>query len=534
MAFEEVSLQNLHKERIICAKNLKKSNRIALRSRVTMSPNSNGEPKDLKISDLFKQYEVSHYFDEMFIAPDRPRPHYRQLYDQLRSLSVRELTQYQEQATKAFLDQGITFTVYGDAERTERIFPFDLLPRIIPNSEWRHVEQGLRQRVRALNEFLLDVYGEQRILREGIIPRELVESASGFQRDFVGFRPPRDLFIHIAGSDLVRDANGTYVVLEDNLRSPSGVSYVLESRMIMKRVFPSLIAQMRIRPVDHYPNQLLENLRFLAPATRENPTVVLWTPGVNNSAYFEHSFLALQMGIELVEGRDLIVESDRVYMKTTKGLQQVDVIYRRVDDGFLDPEVFRRDSLLGVPGLIRAYHAGNVALANAIGNGVADNKAIYAYVPQMIAFYLNESPLLSNVQTYLCSREDDRKHVLEHLSSLVVKPVDESGGYGMLMGPASSKAQQEEFRARIMTNPNNYIAQPIVSLSRLPCLVKNAVGELQLAGRHIDLRPFVLSGRDITLSLGGLTRVALPEGSLVVNSSQGGGSKGTWVLYGED
>ncbi|WP_455243673.1 circularly permuted type 2 ATP-grasp protein [Petrachloros mirabilis] len=499
-----------------------------------MSPNSNREPQHTKINDLFKRYEVGRYFDEMFEAPDRPRPHYRQLYEQLRPLSVRELAQYQEQAAKAFLDQGITFTVYGDAEQTERIFPFDLLPRIIPNSEWHHVEQGVRQRIQALNAFLLDVYGDQRILREGIIPRELVEGASGFQREFVGFRPPRDLYIHIAGIDLVRDTDGTYLVLEDNLRTPSGVSYVLESRVIMKRVFPSLFAQMRIRPVDHYPNQLLENLRYLAPAIRENPTVVLLTPGVNNSAYFEHSFLALQMGIELVEGQDLIVESDRVYMKTTKGLQQVDVIYRRVDDAFLDPEVFRRDSLLGVPGLIRAYHAGNVALANAIGNGVADDKAIYAYVPQMIAFYLNESPLLPNVQTYLCGVEEDRKYVLDHLPSLVVKAVNESGGYGMLMGPASSKAEQEDFRARILNNPRNYIAQPIVSLSRLPCLVDDPAGGLQLAGRHIDLRPFVLSGKDITLSLGGLTRVALRDGSLVVNSSQGGGSKGTWVLYGED
>ncbi|WP_455378649.1 circularly permuted type 2 ATP-grasp protein [Petrachloros mirabilis] len=470
----------------------------------------------------------------MFEAPDRPRPHYRQLYEQLRSLSVGDLAQYQEQAAKAFLDQGITFTVYGDAQQTERIFPFDLLPRIIPNSEWRHVEQGVRQRIQALNGFLLDVYGEQRILREGVIPRELVEGASGFQREFVGFKPPRNLYIHIAGIDLVRDANGTYLVLEDNLRTPSGVSYVLESRVIMKRVFPSLFAQMRIRPVDHYPNQLLENLRYLAPTIRENPTVVLLTPGVNNSAYFEHSFLALQMGVELVEGQDLIVESDRVYMKTTKGLQQVDVIYRRVDDAFLDPEVFRRDSLLGVPGLVRAYHAGNVALANAIGNGVADDKAIYAYVPKMIEFYLNESPLLPNVKTYLCGVEDDRKYVLDHLPSLVVKAVNESGGYGMLMGPTSSKAEQEDFRTRILQNPRNYVAQPIVSLSRLPCLVDDPSGGSKFAGRHIDLRPFVLSGRDITLSLGGLTRVALREGSLVVNSSQGGGSKGTWVLYGED
>ena len=499
-----------------------------------MSPNSNRQLHTTKIRDLFKRYQVGRYFDEMFEAADRPRPHYRQLYEQLQALSVGDLAQYQEQAARAFLDQGITFTVYGDVQQTERIFPFDLLPRIIPNSEWRHIEQGVKQRIQALNAFLLDVYGEQRIVREGIVPRELVEGASGFQREFVGFKPPRDLYIHVAGIDLVRDVDGTYLALEDNLRTPSGVSYVLESRGIMKRVFPSLFAKMRIRPVDHYPNQLLENLRYLAPEVRENPTVVLLTPGVNNAAYFEHSFLALQMGIELVEGRDLIVESDRVYMKTTQGLQQVDVIYRRVDDAYLDPEVFHSDSLLGVPGLIRAYHAGNVALANAIGNGVADDKAVYAYVPQMIDFYLSESPVLPNVQTYLCSVEADRKYVLEHLPSLVVKAVNESGGYGMLMGPASSKAEQEDFRARILSHPRNYIAQPIVSLSKSPCLVDDHAGGFEFAGRHIDLRPFVLSGRETTLSLGGLTRVALREGSLVVNSSQGGGSKGTWVLYGED
>ena len=499
-----------------------------------MSPNSNLTPQSSQIRDLFKRYLISEHFDEMFEASDRPRPHYRQLYDQLQSFTVNELVQYHQQAAKAFLDEGITFTVYGDSQQTERIFPFDLLPRIIPGSEWRRIEQGLRQRIQALNAFLLDVYGEQRILREGVIPRELVEGASGFQRELVGSRPPRDIYIHVAGIDLVREASGAYLVLEDNLRTPSGVSYVLESRVIMKRVFPSLFAKMRIRPVDDYPNQLLENLRYLAPENRENPTVVLLTPGIHNSAYFEHSFLALQMGIELVEGRDLLVESDHVYMKTTQGLQQVDVIYRRVDDAFLDPEVFRPDSLLGVPGLMRAYHAGNVALANALGNGVADDKAIYAYVPQMIAFYLSESPILPNVPTYLCGVEEDRKYVLEHLPSLVVKAVAESGGYGMLMGPASTKAEQEEFRERIRNNPRNYIAQPIVSLSKLPCLVDDQAGGLEFAGRHIDLRPFVLSGKDITLSLGGLTRVALREGSLVVNSSQGGGSKGTWVLYGED
>ncbi len=486
------------------------------------------------IGDLFKNYQTDGFFDEMFEGPDRPRPHYRQLYDRLQGLTLEEFHRNRSQATRAFLSHGITFTVYGDAQATERIFPFDLLPRIIPNSEWRQVEQGLRQRVLALNAFLLDVYGEQRILREGVVPRELIEGAAGFQREFVGFRPPKDLYVHIAGIDLVRDQAGTYYVLEDNLRTPSGVSYVLESRVIMRRAFPRLFANMRIRPVDHYPSQLLENLRYLAPALRENPTVVLLTPGVFNSAYFEHSFLALQMGIELVEGQDLVVQADRVYMKTTRGLQQVDVIYRRIDDAFLDPEVFRRDSTLGVPGLMRAYRAGNVALANGIGNGVADDKAVYAYVPAMIKFYLGEEPILPNVRTYLCSNDDDRRYVLEHVPSLVIKSVNESGGYGMLIGPASTREQQDEFRARIRQNPRNYIAQPIVSLSRHPCLVEDPDGGVRLAGRHVDLRPFVLCGKDVTLSLGGLTRVALREGSLVVNSSQGGGSKATWVLYGED
>ncbi len=486
------------------------------------------------IGGLFKNYRTDGFFDEMFEAPDRPRPHYRQLYDRLQALSLEEFHRNRNQATRAFLSQGITFSVYGDAQASERIFPFDLLPRIIPNSEWRHVEQGLRQRVLALNTFLLDIYGDQRIIRDRVVPRELIEGAAGFQREFVGFQPPKDLLVHIAGIDLVRDQDGTYYVLEDNLRTPSGVSYVLESRVIMKRVFPRLFANMRIRPVDHYPSQLLENLRFLAPSLRENPTVVLLTPGVNNSAYFEHSFLALQMGIELVEGQDLLVQADRVYMKTTRGLQQVDVIYRRVDDAFLDPEVFRRDSLLGVPGLVRAYRAGNVALANGIGSGVADDKAVYAYVPAMIEYYLSEAPILPNVRTYLCGNDEDRRYVLEHVPSLVVKSVNESGGYGMLIGPASTRAEQDEFRSRIRENPRNYIAQPIVSLSRHPCLVEDLDGGLRAAGRHIDLRPFVLCGQDITMSLGGLTRVALREGSLVVNSSQGGGSKDTWVLYGED
>lgn len=483
--------------------------------------------------DLFADYQLAPGYDEMFEAKDRPRPHYRQLYLRLKELSHRDFELKKRQADQAFLRQGITFTVYGDAQHTERIFPFDLLPRIIPNSEWRSIEEGLEQRVRALNEFLLDVYGAQRILRDGVIPRELVEGCMHFRKDFIGFRPPRDIYIHIAGIDIVRDEAGIYRVLEDNVRCPSGISYVLENRLVMKHLFPDLFADMRVRPVDHYTTQLLHNLRFLAPDARENPEVVLLTPGIYNSAYFEHCFLSLQMGVELVEGRDLVVESDRVYMKTTTGLEPVDVIYRRVDDDFLDPEVFRSDSVLGVGGLVRAYRSGNVALANAIGTGVADDKAIYAYVPKMIEYYFGAAPILPQVPTYLCAQEDDRRYVLDHLPELVVKSVGASGGYGMLMGPMSTRAQQDEFRQRILTHPREYIAQPVVRLSLHPTCLYEPGGQMRLAPRHIDLRPFVLWGETITVSPGGLTRVALKEGSLIVNSSQGGGSKDTWVLYGE-
>jgi uncharacterized circularly permuted ATP-grasp superfamily protein len=469
----------------------------------------------------------------MFESPDSARPHYQRLCERLQALLLTDVEWRRRQADQAFLRQGITFTVYGDAEQTERIFPFDLLPRIIPNTEWRLIEDGLKQRTRALNDFLLDIYGEQKILKDQVVPRELVESSIHFQREMVGFRPTKDIYIHIGGIDIIRDEQGTYLVLEDNLRTPSGISYVLENRMVMKQVFPNLFSDMRVRPVDHYPTQLLENLKFLAPLSREHPTVVLLTPGVFNSAYFEHSFLSLQMGIPLVEGRDLVVESDRVYMKTTHGLEQVDVIYRRVDDAYLDPEVFKSDSTLGVPGLIRAYRAGNVALANGIGTGIADDKAIYAYVPKMIEFYLSERPLLPNVSTYLCGNPNDRQYVLDNLSSLVVKTVHGSGGYGMLMGPSSSTTEQDEFRQKIQANPRDFIAQPVVTLSHHPCMTDED-GALRLVGRHVDLRPFVLWGADITISLGGLTRVALREGSLIVNSSQGGGSKDTWVLYGDE
>ncbi len=487
----------------------------------------------LFVKNLISAYKTENFFDEMFADQKSPRPHYRQFCERLSELSVKEFDQRRRQADQVFLNQGITFTVYGDPQQQERIFPFDLIPRIIPNSEWQHLEQGLRQRIHALNDFLGDIYGPQRILKDKVVPRELVEGSTQFLPDLVGFRPQKNIFIHISGVDLIRDAKGVYTVLEDNLRVPSGISYVLENRVVMKQVFPNLFSRMRVRPIDHYPNQLLENLRYLAPRSGENPTVVLLTPGVHNSAYFEHTYLALQMGIELVEGQDLVVEGERIYMKTTEGLRAIDVIYRRVDDAFLDPEVFRSDSSLGVPGLMRAYRAGNVALINAVGTGIADDKAIYTYVPKMIKYYLKEDPILPSVPTYLCHDESDRKYVLDHLSSLVVKAVHESGGYGMLMGPTSTKAEQEDFRKKIIAEPRNYIAQPVISLSRHPSLVGEHEEDFSLSGRHVDLRPYVLYGKEITMSLGGLTRVALTEGSLVVNSSQGGGSKDTWVLYGE-
>ncbi len=486
------------------------------------------------MKNLLKSYEPGDFFDEAFDADKNPRAHYRQLCARLARLKMDTFEERRRQADQVFLNQGITFTVYGDSEQTERIFPFDLIPRIIPNSEWQQVEKGLRQRVQALNLFLGDLYGKQQIFADKIIPRHLIESSDLFQADMVGFRPPRGIFTHISGIDLIRDGEGVYRVLEDNLRTPSGVSYVLENRIVMKQVFPNLFSKMRVRPVDQYPTQLLENLRYLAPQGREDPRVVLLTPGVYNSAYFEHSFLALQMGIELVEGQDLVVEDDRVYMKTTEGLQVVDVIYRRVDDAFLDPEIFRKDSVLGVPGLVRAYRAGNVSLCNAIGNGIADDKAVYAYVPDMIRYYLNEEAILPNVPTYLCDQEKDCAYVLEHLPDLVVKAVNESGGYGMLIGPAATKADLAAFRDKIRAKPRNYIAQPVMALSRHPTIVRGDECQLLLEGRHIDLRPYILYGKDITVSLGGLTRVALTKGSLVVNSSQGGGSKDTWVLYGEE
>ncbi len=474
---------------------------------------------------LTDAYDPGGFFDEMFEAPAVPRAHYDALHAYLQTLTPESLAERRRVADAAFLSQGITFTVYGEEHGVERIMPFDLIPRIVAADEWAMLERGLTQRVEALNAFLADVYREGRIVREAVIPAALVYSAKGFRREMLGVTPPRGVFIHVAGSDLVRGADGTWYVLEDNLRSPSGVSYMLENRVVMKRTFADLLARYDVRAIEHYPEALLETLRSTAPHGPEDATVVVLTPGLHNSAYFEHTFLARMMGVEIVEGRDLIAHHDRIYMRTTNGLRPVDVIYRRIDDDFLDPLAFRRDSVLGVAGLLNAYRAGNVTLANAPGTGVADDKAVYAYVPDMIRFYLGEEPVLANVPTYLGWREEDRKHMLAHLDELVVKAVNESGGYGMLIGPAASGEEIAAFRERVAGSPRNYIAQPVIALSRHPTALDG-----ELVGCHVDLRPYILHGARTTLVPGGLTRVALRRGSLVVNSSQGGGSKDTWVL----
>jgi len=470
-------------------------------------------------------YALDGFFDEMFAAPGAVRPHYRALFEQLRQMTSPQFDERRREADASFLYQGITFTVYSEDAGIERVFPFDLVPRIIPAEEWSCLERGLTQRVLALNHFLHDVYHGQRILKEGRVPAELVFGARHFRREMIGIDVPRETYAHVVGTDLVRDRDGSYYVLEDNLRSPSGVSYMLENRQAMKRTFARLFARYGVRPVEHYPQELLATLRGLASPHNPEPCVVLLTPGMYNSAYFEHSFLARQMGIEIVEGRDLVTHDDRVYMRTTQGLKQVDVIYRRIDDEFLDPLAFRAESLLGVPGLLNAYRAGNVALANSVGTGVADDKAVYAYVPEMIRYYLSEEPILKNVPTYLGFKEDDRKYIVDRMDGLVVKAVNESGGYGMLVGPQSSAAEIEEFRRRVQANPRNYVAQPTLALSRHPTFSDGA-----LRGCHVDLRPYVLCGERVSIVPGGLTRVALRRGSLVVNSSQGGGSKDTWVL----
>jgi uncharacterized circularly permuted ATP-grasp superfamily protein len=464
-------------------------------------------------------------YDEMFGADGQCRTHYEALYRRIDSIPAEELRRRQQAADLSFLHQGITFAVYGREEGTERIFPYDLLPRIITGAEWATLERGLKQRITALNLFLKDIYHDGRILKDGVVPMELVYTCRHFRREMRGVHVPRDIYISVVGTDLVRLEDGRFVVLEDNLRVPSGVSYMLANRMVMKRIFPRMFGNYGVRPIDHYGTALLQTLRALAPNRRSDPTIVLLTPGVYNSAYYEHAFLARQMGVELVEGRDLLVHDNVVYMRTTAGPRRVDVIYRRIDDDFLDPLAFRADSALGVAGLFNAYRSGNVALANAVGTGVADDKAIYAYVPAIIRYYLGEEPVIENVETYLLTDDAQRRHVLDNLERLVVKAVGESGGYGMLIGPQSTAPEREEFRRRIEMEPRNYIAQPTLALSRAPCLIEGKV-----ESRHVDLRPYILYGDDITIAPGGLTRVALRRGSLVVNSSQGGGSKDTWVL----
>ena len=480
-------------------------------------------------NNLFEGYELGGFYDEMFVAPGSPRPHYADVFQRLSGMSPSQFEERRQIADLSFLVQGITFTVYADGRGTERLFPFDLIPRIIPEAEWDHIERGLAQRVIALNLFLRDIYGAQRILKDRSISRSLVYSCKHFRREMLGLAVPRGIHIHIAGIDLVRDSKtGEFLVLEDNVRAPSGISYVLENRQVMKRTFPNAFLTNEVLPVDHYPEELCSILRGLSSRPPDDAQVALLTPGIHNSAYFEHSFLAKQMGIELVEGRDLIVDAGAVFMKTIRGLRPVDVIYRRIDDDFIDPLAFRSDSILGVPGLMTAYRTGGVALANAIGNGVADDKAVYAYVPLFIRYYLKEEPILRNVDTYLCSKPADLAYVLDHLEELVVKAVGESGGYGMLVGPASDQKQREEFRRRVQADPRNYVAQPVIQLSRVPSY---DVASRQFAGRHVDLRPYCLfNGEKVVVVPGGLTRVALQEGSLVVNSSQGGGSKDTWVV----
>jgi len=457
------------------------------------------------------------------------RSHYQKFHQAFNRLTSQEFDAKREAIDTAFLRQGITFNVYGAAQGAEKIFPFDMLPRIIPASEWEHLERGLTQRITALNLFLHDIYHEQKILKDGVIPEFYVLSARHFRREFVNFEVPKGIYINICGTDLIRDKDGTYLVLEDNGRCPSGVSYVLENRRAMKRAFPGMFEGIGVRSVENYPQELLKSLRYIAPAGVAEPTIVLLTPGVYNSAYFEHTYLARQMGIEIVEGRDLLVRDSRVYMRTTKGLQPVHVIYRRIDDDFLDPTVFRRDSMLGVPGLVNAYRSGNVSLANSIGTGIADDKVMYYFVPRMIKYYLDQEPILPNVPTYLASEEKDKKYILEHLPELVVKAANESGGYGMLMGPQADKKEIEKFRQLVLAEPRNYIAQPMIYLSQHPTFCDG-----NFEGRHVDLRPFVLSGERVSIIPGGLTRVALRKGSLVVNSSQGGGSKDTWVLYSDE
>lgn len=476
----------------------------------------------------FKNYSLDGFFDEIINPSGNPRQGARLLVEKLETLSDSELKRRHQAAEVALMNMGITFNVYGNEDGTEKIFPFDIIPRIIEAKDWEQIEKGLAQRIHALNLFLNDIYHDQKILKDGIIPAHVIESSKGYLKPCIGLKPPKDIWCHISGIDLIRDTDSQFYILEDNLRCPSGVSYVLENREVLKRTFPNVFEASHVRPVDDYPSRLLENLRSVAPTYNSDPHVVVLTPGIYNSAYFEHSFLAQQMGVELVEGRDLVVANGFVNARTTQGLQRVDVIYRRIDDDFLDPKTFREDSMLGVPGIMDVYKAGRVVIANAPGTGVADDKVVYAYVPKMIEYYLKEEAILPNVPTYLCWEEADRKYTLDNLDKLVVKAANESGGYGMLIGPSSTREEQAEFAKRIAANPRNYIAQPTLGLSRAPILTDSG-----FEGRHVDLRPYILYGEETYILPGGLTRVALKKGSLVVNSSQGGGSKDSWVLYDE-
>ena len=474
-----------------------------------------------------QSYQTDGFWDELFDVDLRPRPGAEQLVRRLAAFSHGELADRQKAADKALLTMGITFNVYGHEAGTEKVWPFDIVPRVIDAAEWVMIERGLKQRIHALNLFIDDIYNSRRIVTDGVVPDWLVDSGKCFRGPCAGLTPPRGVWCHITGTDLVRGGDGRMYVLEDNLRTPSGVSYVLENREVMKRTFPQLFEGQRISPVENYSEKLLAMLEYIAPPQARDPTVVVLTPGIYNSAYFEHSFLARQMGVELVQGSDLVVVDKTVFMRTTRGLERVDVIYRRIDDDFLDPQAFRKDSVVGVPGLMEAYRAGNVALVNAPGTGIADDKAVYAYVPQIIKYYLGEDAILPNVETFVCGEPAQCDHVLSKLEQFVVKPANESGGYGIVLGPRATREQLEECRARIKANPRNYVAQPMLALSRVPTVVGDA-----LEGRHVDLRPFILYGEEIFVLPGGLTRVALVKGSLVVNSSQGGGSKDTWVVHG--
>lgn len=479
------------------------------------------------MSIRWRDYKVDGVYDELMYGSGRSRPHARLFTRYLASLDEVELASIQAAAELSIKEMGITFTVYSEAEGSiDRAWPLDVIPRVMPAEEWRRIEAGLKQRVHALNRFIDDIYHGQKIVKDGVFPKEVLAESVNFRSQCVGVDPPAGVWAHICGSDLVRGSDGTVYVLEDNLRVPSGVSYMLENRQVIKRVFPELFESGGILPVDDYPSQLFDCLAAISPRPAQNPEVVVLTPGIYNAAYFEHSYLAQQMGCELVEGRDLRVsDDDVVYMRTIEGLARVDVIYRRIDDLFLDPEAFRKDSMLGVPGLVRAWKAGNVALANAPGAGVADDKVVYAYVPEIIRYYLDEDAILPNVPTHLCVDDKSRRHVLKNLDKLVVKPANESGGYGMLVGPAATRKQREAMARQVRKNPRNFVAQPVITLSTVPTFVGTGVEP-----RHVDLRPFILSSDQMQVTTGGLTRVAMRKGSLVVNSSQGGGSKDTWIV----